>query len=209
MSNLEKQEKTKEIEDKEKGVILNMNLDPKSLIIKDNEELKLLLSKSFKDMTEEEKKKLPTARARVFTKVNAFEKKNERYVRVLFTEGVYFERKLDTTKGEDELLKCVYPKLFEIPKKKEDIQYIDVPVRLYAYYDENYDRYTYLLSAEIYDGILVRSMIKENPMTKKKKAINSFNEVQLKLMLIRKLDYKFCLLDKRVDEELTEEYIED
>ena len=106
---------------KEKGVIVKKDLDPINLIIKDNAELKELLSKQFADLTDEEKKKLPTAKVRITNKYNSFTKKNQRYIRIIFTEGVYFERPLESATGEETLLKLKYPKLFEKPKKKEDI----------------------------------------------------------------------------------------
>lgn len=96
---MENKEKTIKEEELKGGVAIHKDLNPVSLIIRDDAKLKELVSKSFADMTEEEKKKLPTAKFRIVTKQNPFNKKNERHVRVVFTEGVYFDRLLDTEDG--------------------------------------------------------------------------------------------------------------
>lgn len=74
---MENKEKTIKEEELKGGVAIHKDLNPVSLIIRDDAKLKELVSKSFADMTEEEKKKLPTAKFRIVTKQNPFNKKNE------------------------------------------------------------------------------------------------------------------------------------
>lgn len=188
----------------EKGVILEKDLNPVNLIIKDNEELKEMLSKKFSDLTMEEKKKLPTAKVRIVNKRDFFNK-NQRYIRILFADGVYFERQLNETNGEGTLLKLKYPKLFEIPKRKEDIVYIDVPVRLYSYLKED-GTFTYQFSAEVYPGILMRgNKVRKGNTTSYR---NYFNQLQLELLMLNDTKYKFILLDGSLmnEDELEEEF---
>ena len=207
---MENKEKTIKEEELKGGVAIHKGLNPVSLIIRDDAKLKELVSKSFADMTEEEKKKLPTAKFRIVTKQNPFNKKNERHVRVVFTEGVYFDRLLDTEDGEKELLKVFYPQLFETPKTKDDIVYVDVPVRLYSYFNEERNTYSYQFSAELCSSVIMRGRAIRNRNTGKHTYLNNFNEKQLKLFLLRDLKYKFVLMDKRVvDEELDDDSFDD
>ena len=206
---MENKEKTIKEEELKGGVVIHKDLNPVSLIIRDDAKLKELVSKSFADMTEEEKKKLPTAKFRIVTKQNPFNKKNERHVRVVFTEGVYFDRLLDTEDGEKELLKVFYPQLFETPKTKDDIVYVDVPVRLYSYFNEERNTYSYQFSAELCSSVIMRGRAIRNRNTGKHTYLNNFNEKQLKLFLLRDLKYKFVLMDKRVDEELDDDSFDD
>lgn len=202
---MENKEKTIKGEELKEGVAIHKNLNPVSLIIRDDEKLKKLVSKSFADMTEEEKKQLPTAKFRIVSKKNTFSGKNERYVRVIFTEGVYFERLLGAEDGEKELLKVFYPQLFETPKTKDDIVYIDVPVRLYSYYNEEKNRYSYQFSAELCSSVIMRGRVKRSKTTSKTYYLNNFNEKQLKLLLLRDLKYKFVLMDSPVVDEENDE----
>lgn len=193
----------------EKGIVLKKDLDPINLIVKDNAEWKALLSKQFTDLTKEEKKKLPTAKVRIVSRKNTFTNKNQRYIRIVFVEGVYFERQLRNDNGEEALLKVVYPELFEIPKKKEDIAYINVPVRFYSYLKEN-GSYTYQFSAELYPGILMRGTGRKIQGTNKVKYYNYFNNMQLELLMLHDTKYKFVLLDSPLNnEDETEEEFED
>lgn len=203
---MENKEKTIKEEELKGGVSLHKDLNPVNLIIRDDVKLKELVSKSFADMTEEEKKKLPTVKFRIVSKKNTFTGKNERYVRIVFTEGVYFERLLGAEDGEKELLKVFYPQLFETPKTKDDIVYIGVPVRLYSYYNEERNTYSYQFSAELCPSVVMRGRSIRNRNTGTRRYLNNFNEKQLKLFLLRDLNYKFVLMDKRVvDEELDDD----
>ncbi len=193
----------------EKGIVLKKDLDPINLIVKDNAEWKELLSKQFTDLTKEEKKKLPTAKVRIVSRKNTFTNKNQRYIRIVFVEGVYFERQLRNDNGEEALLKVVYPELFEIPKKKEDIAYINVPVRFYSYLKED-GSYTYQFSAELYPGILMRGAGRKIQGTNKVKYYNYFNNMQLELLMLHDTKYRFVLLDGPLNNENeTEEEFED
>lgn len=193
----------------EKGIVLKKDLDPINLIVKDNAEWKALLSKQFTDLTKEEKKKLPTAKVRIVSRKNTFANKNQRYIRIVFAEGVYFERQLKNDNGEESLLKIKYPELFEIPKKKGDIAYINVPVRFYSYLKED-GSYTYQFSAELYPGILMRGAGRKIQGTNKVKYYNYFNNMQLELLMLHDTKYKFVLLDSPLNnEDETEEEFED
>lgn len=192
------------------GVVKEKNLDPTTLIIRDDDKLKEIVSKSFADMTAEEKKKLPVAKFRVVSKKNTFTGKNERYVRIIFDKGIYFERIIDVERGEEVLLKELYPQLFETPKTKEDIAYVYVPVRMYSYYNEERNTYSYQFSAELCKSIIMRGRPVRNKVTGQRRYLNNFTESQLQVMLLRDLKYKFVLLDKRIiDEELEEDSYDD
>ncbi len=192
-----------EIKKEEKGYVLEKNLDPVDLIIKNDEKLKELLSKKFSELTAEEKKKLPTAKVRIVNRTNKFIGKTQRYVRIIFFEGIYFERMLDSASGEEALLKLKYPELFVKPKEKKDIAFIDVPVRLYSYLKED-GSYTYQFSAELCQNVLMRGASRTT--SSGKQYYNYFNGMQLEVLMSNDTQYRFVLLDSplRSDDELEE-----
>lgn len=212
MENKETKNVIKEEEEELKGgKAIHKDLNPVSLIVRDDAKLKELVSKSFAKMTEEEKKQLPTAKFRIVSKKNPFNKKISKYIRLIFGKNVYFERLLDKEEGigEEELLKIKYPQLFETPKTKDDIVYVHVPVRLYSYYNEEKDRYSYQFSAELCSSIIMRGAIVRDRTTNKNRCLNNFNNVQLELLMSRDTEYRFCLLDKAVvDEELEDDSLD-
>lgn len=176
-----------------KGIILKRNMDF-STLVEDNAELKAIYAKKFWEINEEEINKFPKVKMNIVEKNNTFSRTTTRYIRLHFAEGVYVERELRSAKSEEAILRMAYPELFIRPKTKADIKYVDVPCKFFAYKKDD-GKFTYQYYAEIYPGIYLG--------TKN----NYLNDNQLKIMLIKNTNYRFCLVDRKQAE--TEYLVED
>lgn len=187
----------------EKGYILDLDLNAENLIIRDDEKLKAICDKPIYALSLEEKALLKKVKCKLISKT-IFNVKRK-YIRVIFAKGVYFDRELDETKGEVELLKYKCPTLFVEPKRLDEIPYVMAPCRLWAQESENGIAYRY--EVEICPNILMRGVQGRN-RNGARVYKNYFSPIQLELMLAQKTEYRFVFID-RVLGQSSEEVVEE